>query len=608
MCGICAIASHEPVADKLYSCLQNLEYRGYDSCGMALINDENGRFSLRKNVGNVEEVNSIERFSEMRGNIGIAHTRWATHGGVTRENSHPHFSNDRNFMIVHNGIFSNYLSLREDLKSRNFRFVSETDTEIFANLLQDEYRRDEGLEVAFCSALDKLEGSFAIAMASVHDPQTLYAAKKDSPLVVGLSDGINFVSSDINAFIADTHDTILLEDHEYVIMTKDRTVVKRLSDRSVVNRQIIRVQWDRQTAQRGGFSHYMLKEIFDQPFTIKSALHVSEEKIEKIARKFIGKRQSYVVGVGTTYYVSMIGTYLFSQYAGLHVPAVSSDEFPLLIPVSREDNVLLFSQSGETYDTRMAIRAAKEKEAETSAIVNVVGSSISRMVNDCIFQGSGPEICVVSTKAAVSQIVILWRIALRVGVLNGHIAKKREETYISHLKELPDIVEKVINEESGFIRNLAEGTSHVKNWLFMGRGIYYPIAMESALKMKEVTYLHAEGLPAGFLKHGTLAMVDESLYSLFFLPFDDGSDLYKTTLMALEEVKARNGKVVAFCTEDDRKTKDLSDHSFIVPKTHPELIPLIELIVAQLFSYYSALHLGLNIDKPRNLAKSVTVG
>ncbi|PCI23955.1 MAG: glutamine--fructose-6-phosphate transaminase (isomerizing) [SAR324 cluster bacterium] len=606
MCGISAIASYKPVAEKLFQCLINLEYRGYDSCGMALFDQQS--LKLRKNIGNVEEVGAKERFFEMSGNTGIAHTRWATHGGVSTENSHPHSSNDQNFVIVHNGIFSNYKTLRKSLKNKGYQFHSDTDTEVFANLLQEEFKKTPHVEQAFCQAIEHLQGSYAIAMITTHQPDVVFAVKKDSPLVLGINDGTNYVSSDINAFIAETNDTVIIDDEEYVIMTKDNFQVKRLVDGQEVKKKIIKVQWDRQTAQRGGFSHYMLKEIFDQPQTVRNALHIPEEEIGKIAQKFLDKKQSYFVGVGTTYYVAMIGTYLFSQYAGLHVPAISSDEFPSLIPTDQNNHVLFFSQSGETYDTRMAIRKAMEGGAATSAIVNVVGSSISQTVEDCIFQGSGPEICVVSTKAALSQIIILWQIALKVGELNGNLTAEQAHQFRENFNSFPETLETMINEESGFIRDLAAKTFHVRSWLFMGKGIYYPIALESALKMKEVTYLHAEGLPAGFLKHGTLAMVDDSMYCLFFLPYREDSELYHSTMNAIEEVKARNGKIIAFCTEDDKEAQEILDHYFIIPKISPELTPLLEIVLAQLFSYYSALHLGLNIDKPRNLAKSVTVG
>ena len=608
MCGISAIASYQPVAKKLYQCLINLEYRGYDSCGIAIFDQLDQKINLRKNIGNVEEVNALENFAEMQGEIGIAHTRWATHGGVTPENSHPHFSNDSKFVIVHNGIFSNYQSIKKKLIAEGFVFASDTDTEVFANLLQSKYKEVNNVELAFISALKELEGSFAISMICIIEPKKIYAVKKDSPLVLGISDGANYISSDINAFIAETKDVILLDDYEYVILSNNQYVIKSLVDQKIVTKNIIKIEWDQQTAQRGGYSHYMLKEIFDQPLTIKSAMHVSDEEIKKIARKFIDKSQSFLIGVGTTYYVAMVGTYLLAKYANLYVPAISSDEFPTLVNTHSDQHMLFFSQSGETYDTRMAIKASQKGNADTSAIVNVVGSSISQMVNDCIYQGSGPEICVVSTKAAVSQMVILYRIAIETGILNGTLSAEKANDILSNLKLLPDIIEKLINEESGFIRQLAQETNQNRNWLFMGRGIYYPIAMESALKMKEVTYIHAEGLPAGFLKHGTLAMIDESLYSIFFLPANDGSDLYKSTLMAIEEVKARSGKVISFCLVDDLETQNLSDHYFVIPEVDSDIMPLIELVMAQLFSYYSALHMGLNIDKPRNLAKSVTVG
>ncbi|MCG8336348.1 MAG: glutamine--fructose-6-phosphate transaminase (isomerizing) [Proteobacteria bacterium] len=606
MCGISAIASHKIVSPKLLMTLQNLEYRGYDSCGMALFH--NDKITLRKNIGSVDEVNSLEKFENMQGTLGIAHTRWATHGGVTKENSHPHFSNNEEFVIVHNGIISNYQTIRNRLRDIGYRFHSDTDTEVFSNLLEEEFSKCNNVETAFCDAIDQLEGSFAIAMITIHQPDTIFAVKKDSPLVIGINDGINYISSDINAFISETRDTIILDDYDYVLIKNDDYEIKSLKTRKKVSKQIVQVQWDRQTAQMGGFSHYMLKEIFDQPMTVRNALNISNDQIETIARKFISKKQSFCVGVGTTYYVAMVGTYLFSEYADLYVPSISADEYPSLIPVTENDHVLFFSQSGETYDTRMAIRAAKSKGAATSAVVNVVGSSISQEVDDCIFQGSGPEICVVSTKAAVSQIIILWQIALEVGVLRNKITRKFADSFNDKFNEFSETIERVLNEESGHIRNLAKETSHITNWLFMGKGIYYPIALESALKMKEVTYLHAEGLPAGFLKHGTLAMVDENMYSLFFLPYKDDSELYKATLMSIEEVKARNGKVIGFCAEEDQEISKLLDHALYIPRGNTELIPLIQLIIAQLFSYYSALNLGLNIDKPRNLAKSVTVG
>lgn len=607
MCGISAIASHRDVAAGLLQCLKNLEYRGYDSCGMAL-QSESG-IELRKNVGNVAAVDDTEQFEQMPGKLGIAHTRWATHGGVTKENSHPHGSNDLSFVVVHNGIFSNYQDLRNELKGLGYVFHSDTDTEVLANLLQETYKKFEGdVEGAFVAAIKRLEGSYAVAMLTAHQPGVIFGAKKDSPLVLGLGDREIYLTSDINAYISETRDTVLLSDMEYVVLTADQWQVKRIEDRKELVKEVIQVQWDRETAQMGGYSHYMLKEIFDQPQTIANALAVDDRQIESFAKRFAQAPQNFLCGVGTTYYVAMVGSYLFKRYAQLYVPAISSDEFPTLLPLGAEQHSLFLSQSGETYDTRMAIRAAQEAGGATSAIVNVVGSSISQMVDQCIFQGSGPEICVVSTKAALSQMILLWRIALRTGVNLGHLEASEETRIVGHLEDFGELLTATLNEESGFIRQLAKQTSHINNWLFMGKDIYFPVALESALKMKEVTYLHAEGLPAGFLKHGTLAMVDPSLYSLFFLPSPEEGALYRSTLAAIEEVKARNGVVISFATEDNAQARELLDHCIQVPPLPKETMPLMQLVLAQLFSYYSALHLGLNIDKPRNLAKSVTVG
>ncbi|OGH00435.1 MAG: glutamine--fructose-6-phosphate aminotransferase [Candidatus Lambdaproteobacteria bacterium RIFOXYD1_FULL_56_27] len=606
MCGISAIASHRPVAGSLLQCLKNLEYRGYDSCGMAIF--DQGKIELRKNVGHVAKVDEVEQFHEMQGQIGIAHTRWATHGGVTQANSHPHASNDGTFVVVHNGIFSNYQALRNELKSKGFVFHSDTDTEVLANLLQDLYVGIGDVEKTFVAAVKRLEGSYAVAVLTPYLPNQILGAKKDSPLVLGLGDGENYLTSDINAYISQTRDTVLLGDLEYVIVSKENYQVKSLVTGETLHKEVIQVQWDKETAKMGGYSHFMLKEIFDQPQTVNNALAIDDTQIQAVAERFLSKTHNFACGVGTTFYVAMVTSYLFKRYAGLYVPAVSSDEFPTLLPLSADQHTLFFSQSGETYDTRMAVRAAQNAGGATSAVVNVVGSSISQMVDQCIFQGSGPEICVVSTKAAFSQVVIGWRIAMRVGRLNGTLPAAEEQRILGVLASFSDLLERTLNEESGFIRQLAKKTSHIHNWLFMGKDIYYPVALESALKMKEVTYLHAEGLPAGFLKHGTLAMVDEKLYSLFFLPSPEEGELYRSTLAAIEEVKARNGVVVSFATEDNHEAREKMDYCIQLPKLPKELNPLMQLVLAQLFSYYSALHLGLNIDKPRNLAKSVTVG
>ncbi|MGK5090517.1 glutamine--fructose-6-phosphate transaminase (isomerizing) [Deltaproteobacteria bacterium TL4] len=605
MCGISGIVGSQDVARTLFSSIRNLEYRGYDSCGLALIN--NNQISIKKNVGGVDEVNAKEQLTSLKGSIGIAHTRWATHGGVTKENAHPHLSQGGKFVIVHNGIFSNYQELKSTLIKQGIVFKSLTDTEVFVHLVEIEYNLCNNIELAFLNTLEKVDGSFAIAMLSTLDPDSIYCVKKDSPLIIGLGEGCNFVGSDINAFLQYTRNAIILDDDEYAILTNKSFVVKSTKTKKVVNKEHLSIDWDPETSKKGGYEHYMLKEIFDEPQTVKHALKVPSKDIRKLVDMIIKAETTFLVGVGTTYYVSLAGQYFFSEFAQCFLPTISSDEFVETSNIGSNDLLLTISQSGETYDTKMAVNYAKVLKAQTSAIVNVMGSSISMLVDHVIMQGSGPEICVVSTKAALAQIVIIMRTAIELAYTQNKISTEVYNSYNSDMHSLPKLIQLTLNEQSGFIRNLARATVKVKNWLFLGCGVYYPIAMESALKMKEVTYHHAEGMAAGFLKHGTLAMVEDSLYSLFFIPLQEQKSLYTRTLVAIEEVRARGGKVVGFLHQDNNNITHLLDHYILLPKVSPILAPLLQMVIAQLFSYYVALELGRNIDKPRNLAKSVTV-
>ena len=604
MCGICAIAGDSDISLSLYRGLLALEYRGYDSCGITVFDGK--CLKLKKNVGEVKQVNQKEKFSQLQGNIGIAHTRWATHGGVTQKNAHPHFSNNGKFAIVHNGIIANYANLRETLQKKKYTFHSNTDTEVIVNLVQELYQEDSSLEDAFIAAIRKLEGSFAIVLFSTYEPQKLYAVKKDSPLIIGLGDKKNFIASDANAFISESRKALYLEDSEYAILSKEEVEIKKVDTQEKLNKEVQSISWSVKNLQKGGFRHFMLKEIFEQPQTINNSLNIDKNILEKVASKFLDYEQSFFVGVGTTYYVSMVGSYLFSKYAGIYVPAISSDEFNSLLNVKKSYHALYLSQSGETYDTREALKTAKKYGMETSGIINVQGSSISRTVDDCIYQLSGPEISVVSTKAALSQIMILMRLAFYVGKKNGKLTSKQIAELEKGMQDFSSLISKELNEQSGMVRHLASITAKISNWLFLGRDVYYPIAMESALKMKEVTYLHAEGMSAGFLKHGTLAMVDPSVCSLFFMPPKAQKEIYESSLIALEEVKARNGLAMGF-VEQGNSIEKLMDYAFYIPDMMKDFVPFYELVIAQLFSYYSALYLKRNIDKPRNLAKSVTV-
>ena len=605
MCGISGIVSTNNIAKDLLSSIRNLEYRGYDSCGMATF--KNGKILTKKNTGTVDEVDKKEQLSLMTGTVGIAHTRWATHGGVTRDNSHPHFSANEEFAIVHNGIFSNYQELKEKLLGEGTIFRSMTDSEVFAHLIERAYKRCHNVEEAFVTALNQVEGAFATAMLTVHQPEYLYCAKNISPLILGMGEERHYIGSDINAFLEFTKTAISLDDDDYAILSKDQYWIKNAKTRRPVQKQTFTINWDIETTKKGGYSHYMLKEIFDQPYTAKQALKIEIRKIRKMAAMVQQSRQCFLVGVGTTFYVAMVGQYLFTQFARRYLPAVSSDEFQDNAILTKADMMLTLSQSGETYDTKMAINFARIHQTKTAAIVNVMGSAISMMVDHVIMQGSGAEICVVSTKAAFSQMIILLRIVLELALTETQLSPSDYEQYCKILSEFPEIIEAALNEQSGFIRNMARQSSQVHNWLFLGCGIYYPIAMESALKMKEVTYLHSEGMSTGFLKHGTLAMIDDSLYSLFFIPPPEQQELHHRTLVAVEEIKARGGTVLGFVFDGDRKAIALLDHWIQLPRVHYLVAPFLQLIMAQLFAYYTALDLGRNIDKPRNLAKSVTV-
>ncbi|HEX7928532.1 MAG TPA: glutamine--fructose-6-phosphate transaminase (isomerizing), partial [bacterium] len=486
--------------------------------------------------------------------------------------------------------------------------LSETDTEVIVHLLASIHRKLGTVEEAFRQTLLRLNGTYAIAMVTAIEPDVIFCARLGSPLALGFSKQGNFVASDINAFLPYTRDALLLEDGEYAVVHPDDVRVMRLQDKQPVQRNRMKIEWDAETSRKGGYSHYMLKEIFDQPRTVLNAMQIPQEGIDALADSILASKQTYLMGVGTTHFVGQVAQYFFTQLAGRFVPAVSADEFRDLAVIGEGDLLISISQSGETFDTRQGVEFAKSRGASTASIVNVMGSSLSLMTDQVILQGSGPEICVVSTKAALAQMVILLRVALALGQKTGHINAEVSKSYAHAFESFAPAVQKALNELSGFVRNMADRTVKYHNWLVMGRGIYYAIAQEAALKMKEVTYLHVEGLPAGFLKHGTLSLVDESLASLFLVPPPQLKELHEQTVNAIEQVKARGGPVFGFYFESDVRTASLLSDGVALPDVSPAIAPFLILVVSQLFSYFSALKLGRSIDKPRNLAKSVTVG
>lgn len=602
MCGISGVVSFHPIADRLYEGVRHLEYRGYDSCGVAYL--ENRHIEIRKDVGTVDEVDSKEHIRRLTAQVGIAHTRWATHGKVTRENAHPHQSCRGEFAVVHNGIIANYKALRETLLRAGHQFGSETDTEIIAHLIEQRYSECGDVEHALVTALGDLQGSYALAMISTHEPERIFCARHESPLIIGLGNESNYVGSDFNAFIDYTKNTVILEDGEYGIVSRDSYSVKNLRTGEVVDKEVTVVPWDSELSRKGGYPHYMLKEIHEQPQAVRSALSIHADEIAAVADMVQQSRRTHLLGVGTTYYVALFGQYVFAALADMDVPALSSDEFRHLDKSDAQSLVLAISQSGETYDTVMSLRHAKERGAKTAAIVNVVGSSIARMVDRVVLQGSGPEVCVVSTKAALVQMILLTRLALELGARRGTLSAAARRAHEAALAALPEEIETILNEKSGLIRAAAYRHAHVQNWLFLGRGIYYPIALEAALKMKEVTYVHAEGMPGGFLKHGTLSLVDDKLYTLVFVPPPSAGDLYSMTLSSVEEVKARGGFVFGLSFNG---TDEMFDDRVALSSGSELTAPFLPLVAAQLLAYFTATALRRNVDKPRSLAKSVTV-
>jgi glucosamine--fructose-6-phosphate aminotransferase (isomerizing) len=399
----------------------------------------------------------------------------------------------------------------------------------------------------------------------------------------------------------------VLDDGEYVVLGRDDYQIRKVETGELVEKSILHIDWDVETSKKGGYSHYMLKEIFDEPQTVRQAMKIPTEQISELAGMFSETSRAYLMGVGTTFYVANISQYFFSTLADRYYPVLSSDEFSV-VTVESGDLVLALSQSGETYDTKTSLDYAKTCGAQTAAVVNVMGSAISMMVDQVIMQGSGPEICVVSTKAALAQTFIMLRVALELGRIRDYLTQDVYQKHQQDLESFPEMVQLILNEQSGFVRNIARSTSHVEHWLFLGCGVYYPVAMESALKMKEVTYQHAEGMPAGFLKHGTLSMVEPALHSLFFVPLKEQKVLHDRTLIAMEQVKTRGGTVIGIMFQGDKRALAACDQAVQLPQMSALCAPLAQMIMAQMFAYYAALDLGRNIDKPRNLAKSVTVG
>ncbi len=605
MCGIVGYIGDKEALPVLIDGLKHLEYRGYDSAGVAILGED---LKIVKTRGRIKDLEAKLKNSNLKGKIGIGHTRWATHGAPNDENAHPHFSESKNIVIVHNGIIENYLELKKMLINEGHTFRSETDTEVIAYLIESFY--DGDLLLAVKKAVNMLEGSFALGVMSKDEKDRFIAVRKDSPLVVGLGKGENFIASDIPALLSYTRNIIILENGDIAEIRKDKVNLFDLS-LNPVKRDVQKITWSVDDAKKGGFKHYMLKEIFEEPQVIREAMRgrVKDGKIEvpelNFAKKFLNEiNKIYFVACGTAYHAGVVGKYLAENFLRITAEAEVASEFRYRDPViDKKTLVFVISQSGETADTLAALRLAKSKGAKTIGIVNVVGSSAAREVDSVVYINAGPEIAVASTKAYVAQVEVIALSILYLAKLSGKLTEKEERLFASAFEGLPEKAEKIL-KQSDSVAEFAATTKTIEETFYIGRNLDYALSLEGALKLKEISYVHAEGYPAGELKHGPLALVTPKS---LVIAIDTYSPLREKTLSNIKEVKARGGKVLAVASEGYQKIEEVADKVFYVPKVADELSPVISVIPLQLLAYYVAESRGLDIDKPRNLAKSVTV-
>ncbi|KXG76941.1 Glutamine--fructose-6-phosphate aminotransferase [isomerizing] [Fervidicola ferrireducens] len=608
MCGIVGYVGDREAAPVLIDGLKRLEYRGYDSAGIAVYNSCS--MKVVKSEGKIKILEEKLGGAYPEGHIGIGHTRWATHGRPSDVNAHPHSDCSGDFIVVHNGIIENFQELKEWLESRGHRFESETDTEVVPHLIEHFYKGD--LFEAVRMAVKKLEGSFALGVISSKEPETLVAARKSSPLIVGLGSGENFVASDIPAILQYTRRVYILEDGEMAKITKTGVEITDFEG-NPVSKEVFEVKWDAVAAEKGGYPHFMLKEIHEQPKALRDTMtgrlypergEVRLDDIKITKEELENLKKIFIVACGTAYHAGVVGKYIIEKLARLPVEVDLASEFRYREPMVGKDTlVIIISQSGETADTLAALRESKKLGARVLAITNVVGSSVSREADDVLYTWAGPEIAVASTKAYSTQLVALNLIALHFAKLLGTISGEEFAEIALALKKLPDQAKVILDSESE-IKKMAEEYAQREHIFYIGRGLDYAVALEGALKLKEISYIHAEAYAAGELKHGTLALVTEGVPVISLVTQEH---LYEKTLSNIKEVKARGAAVIALANEGNEDIAKSADRVMYIPKTHPMLTPVLAVIPLQLFAYYAAVARGCDVDKPRNLAKSVTV-
>ena len=610
MCGIVGYIGHREAYPVILKGLKRLEYRGYDSAGVALIN---GGLKVYKKKGKVAELEEEVIGKDLRGHIGIGHTRWATHGEPSDRNAHPHLSNSGEFAMIHNGIIENYVSIKNDLLKKGYTFKSDTDTEVLLNFIEDIKKNNGGtLEEALRIALKRIVGAYCILLIDQNDPETIIAARKGSPLVIGIGKGEHFLASGASPIIEYTKEVVYVNDYEIAIVRPDELILKNLCK---VKKTPFITKLDMELAafEKGGYEHFMLKEIHEQPETIHDCLRgrllpesgqIIMSGIDDHLNELKNAQRMVIVACGTSWHAGLIAEYIIEELCRIPVEVEYASEFRYRNPVvNKGDVIIAISQSGETADTLVALGSAKEKGAFIFGVVNAVGSSIARLSDAGAYSHAGPEIGVASTKAFTGQLAVLTMMALKLGHAKGTID---EDRYIGLMKELEAVPEKVrlILEDTSNIKRIAEKYKDAHDFLFLGRGYNFPVALEGALKLKEISYIHAEGYPAAEMKHGPIALVDENLPVVFVATKDS---YYEKIVSNVQEIKARKGKVIAVATEGDDVIPAMADDVMFVPDADEIIAPLLSVVPLQLLSYYVGIAKGLDVDKPRNLAKSVTV-
>jgi glucosamine--fructose-6-phosphate aminotransferase (isomerizing) len=612
MCGIIGYIGEKQAQPILLAGLKRLEYRGYDSSGMGLIHPRKNLISIRKSPGKIAALEKLLHKKPLTGTVGIAHTRWATHGAPNQANAHPHLDCKAEISLVHNGIIENYAKLKKDLIKEGHKFISQTDTEVIVHLIEKFYRNNSPLEEAVRKALSKLQGSFAIGVISKKEPDKLIGARSGSPLIVGLGENENFIASDVPALLDYVKDVIFLDDNEMVVLTQKDVRVMDLAGEPV-KKSASRITWDISQAKKQGWPHFMLKEINEQPRVLENMFsqriqgatqEIIFEELKIRPEELLAKNEIVIVACGTAYHAGLCGKYILEELCRMPVNIDLSSEFRYRNPLVNKDMlVIAISQSGETADTLAAVGEAKRGGATILAICNVLGSTLTRESDGVIYTHAGPEIGVASTKAYTAQLGILYLLALYLADLKKALSKEKINKFLEGLKACPDLQAQILKQQDN-IKFISRRHSHFGSFLFLGRNINYPSALEGALKLKEISYIPAEGYAAGEMKHGPIALIDEYRAVVCIAP---ESKVYEKMVSNIQEIKSRRGKIIAIASAGDEKIKELTREIIYIPKVDEFFSPLIIALPLQLLAYYIALKRGCDVDQPRNLAKSVTV-